>query len=469
MEHKKNLSILVVDDEMVSARAIQNTLESMDHRVTIAQNGEEAVSAIQLDTFDLVITDLVMPGMDGFALVKRVKRDFPELIVFIFTGHDSFSLARKALTHGADDFLLKPIDQDQLAITINQAWEKKHLKNKIENLGKLVEKKYSPNNLVGNSPPMQEVIRLIEKAQTSKANVFIRGESGTGKELVAQAIYSPNAQKDNKFVSVNCCAISENLIESELFGHVRGAFSGATSDRMGLFEQAHNGTIFLDEIGDISLSIQMKLLRVIQEGEVRRVGENRIRHVDTRVIAATNKNLEKAIQEGTFREDLFYRLNVIPISLPSLRERVSDIPIIIDHFLQKHCDAENPKSFSVSAIELLQNYSFPGNIRELENIVQRAISFVPHPKIEREDIVSYLQSYPSEFSQVKGQKVLSLSYADFKAHQEKLEKEYLEHHLQNHGGHVAKAAESISVSRTAFHNRVNKLQIDLKGLRKDFS
>ena len=469
MEYEKSLSILVVDDEMVSSRAIQNTLESMNHKVTIAQNGETALSTMQWNPFDLVITDLVMPGMDGFALVKRIKKNFSDLIVFIFTGYDSFSLARKALTHGADDFLLKPIDQDQLTIAINQAWEKKRLKNKIKNLGELVERKYSSRNLVGNSPSMQEVVRLIAKAQTSKANVFIRGESGTGKELVAQAIYSPNAQKDNKFVSVNCCAISESLIESELFGHTRGAFSGATQNRMGLFEQAHNGTIFLDEIGDISLNIQTKLLRIIQEGEVRRVGENRIRYVNTRVIAATNKNLEKAIQEGTFREDLFYRLNVIPISLPSLRERVSDIPLLIGHFLQKHCDSDNLKTFSPEAIELLQNYPFPGNIRELENIVQRAISFVPNSVIERKDIVSYLQTYPANLNEVEDQKVLSLSYSEFKTHQEKLEREYLYHHLQIQNGNVAKAAEVISVSCTAFHNRVSKLQIDLKGLRKDLS
>ncbi len=463
------LSILIVDDEASTAQSLKIILEEYGHQVLIAENGEEALEQIPKSSFNLVITDLVMPGMDGFALVKRIKEKFPSLMVFIFSGHDSFSMARKALKLGADDFLLKPLDPDQLNIALEQAILKMDLKNRLENLGKLVERNYGPANIVGTSKSMQEVFRLIDRATQSRANVLIHGESGTGKELVARAIYSKNASQKHNFVSVNCCAISEGLIESELFGHVRGAFSGAISDREGLFEMANNGTIFLDEIGDISLNIQTKLLRVLQEGEVRRVGENKMRNVNVRVIAATNKNLENAVKEGGFREDLFYRLNVIPIFLPSLKERKSDIPLLVSHFLRKYSDISQNKRFSPEALVFLQNYPFPGNIRELENIVQRAMSLAASDTISREELESYIQFEPQSSIASGGNVSLSgLKYEEMKAALDEMERNYLIESLVESQGNVIAAAKTIDISRTAFHNKIAKHKIDLGQIRQSY-
>src|SRR5690606_14913680 len=295
----------------------------------------EALERLSRSKFDLIITDLVMPGIDGFALVRKVKQMHPGLPVFILTAHGSYEVARKAQSIGADDYLLKPVNPDQLHAALAKALEKSS-RVKGGPLSKLGETGYASQNIIGASEPMQEVFRLIEKARNSRGHVLIRGESGTGKELVARAIFSAEiAVASHNFVIVNCCAISEGLIESELFGHARGAFSGAVSDREGLFEVADGGTIFLDEIGDIPLSSQTKLLRILQEGEFRRVGENKVRHVNVRVIAATNRHLEDAIKKGHFREDLYYRLNVIPIGLPALRARISDVPQLVRHFLAK--------------------------------------------------------------------------------------------------------------------------------------
>jgi DNA-binding NtrC family response regulator len=467
MNPDKKLSVLIVDDEENTAQSLKELLTSLEHTVMKANNGENALKVLSRESADLVITDLMMPGMDGFALVKKVKELHPNLLVFIFTGHDSFSMARKALSLGADDFLLKPVDKDQLNIALNQAQEKIRLKSKIAHLGKLVESKYSPSNIIGDSEPMQRVFRLIEKAQSTQANVLIQGESGTGKELVARAIFSPQASRKSNFVSVNCCAISEGLIESELFGHVRGAFSGAISDREGLFELADNGTIFLDEIGDLPPNIQMKLLRVIQEREVRRVGENRVRQVNVRILASTNKNLEHAVKMGGFREDLYYRLNVIPIILPRLRERLGDVPILANHFLSKHNPSTIKKEFSPEALQLLQSYHYPGNVRELENITQRAISLSIKSVITKEDVASFLPSHYPKVTTLVSEKFDGLSYHEMKKSAEELEREYLLHHLRESGGNVVKAANAAQLNRTAFHNKIKKFNISLDELRKE--
>jgi len=459
------LNILIVDDEESMAKSLQTILQNEGYKTLIAQNGEEALQKIPHSNLNLVITDLEMPGMDGFALVKKIKQQYSDLMVFIFTGHDSFSMARKAQQFGADDFLLKPLDKDQLTIALAQATEKIRLKNKIENLGKLVETKYSIQNIIGRSKPMQDVFRLIEKAQSTRANVFIQGESGTGKELVARAIYSYRATQKHNFVSVNCAAITEGLIESELFGHVRGSFSGAIADRTGLFETANNGTIFLDEIGDISPGLQTKLLRVLQEGEIRRVGENNIRNVNVRVIAATNKNLEQEVKVGNFREDLYYRLNVIPIYIPSLKDRKNDIPELVNHFLVKYNEGNDTKSFSVEAMQVLQSYQFPGNIRELENIVQRGISFSSNNVITKEEIKSYL---PIDSILAEADPQLdfdNLSYQGLKDYMDELEKKYLINRLLESGGSVNTASNIINITRTAFHNKVKKYKIDLEDIR----
>ncbi|MBF0429904.1 MAG: sigma-54-dependent Fis family transcriptional regulator [Fibrobacteria bacterium] len=463
---KNPLAILIVDDEELSALGLKKILTSINHKASVAHDGETALEMIAKEHFDLIITDLMMPGMDGFALVKRIKSLYPDKIVFIFTGNDSFSMARKALSLGADDFLLKPVNLDQLNIALSQADEKLQLKSKIAKLGKMVEKQFSASNIVGSSKPIRQVHMLIEKARKSHANVLIQGESGTGKELVARAIYNHSSDKKSSFVSVNCCAISEGLIESELFGHVKGAFSGAINDRIGLFEEANNGTIFLDEIGDLPLSIQSKLLRAIQEREIRRVGDNTIKIVNVRIIAATNRNLKDAIKTHGFREDLFYRLNVIPINLPSLRVRLSDVPLLVDHFLKKHGEHSPAKSFSIAALKLLQSYHYPGNVRELENIIQRAISFSSSSTITEEDLSTYLQMEKSRASSPELDKLNSLSHKEMKKHMEAIEKKYLIHHLKQSRGNIINAAKAIKITRTAFHNKVKKLNIDLKEIRE---
>ncbi len=462
----KFLHILVVDDETLTARSMKGLLEELGHSVSTAEDGESALEHLSQKSFDIVITDLIMPGMDGFALVKRIRRSYKHLLVFILTGHDSFTMARKALRLGADDFLIKPLDKDQLGITLNQAQEKVQLKNKIAQLDKLVAGKFSPSNIIGNSGPMQAVFRLIEKARSTQANVLIQGESGTGKELVARAVYNSHGNPKSNFVSVNCCAISEGLIESELFGHVRGAFSGAISDRQGLFEVANNGTIFLDEIGDLPLNIQTKLLRAIQEKEVRRVGENINRNVNVRIIASTNRNLEEAVKKDQFREDLYYRLNVIPIHLPPLKQRLSDVPVLASHFLKKHqMDGQNI-SLSPKALQLMQSYHYPGNVRELENIIQRTISFASSDVISGNDISSYIQMEHPIQLKPEIEAIKSLNYGQLRLHLEKLEKEYLTHHLQQCEGNVIRAAQAIQIARTAFHNKIKKLDINLHAIRQ---
>jgi DNA-binding NtrC family response regulator len=470
-----SLSVLIVDDEKITAFYLKDLLGAAGYDVHLAQNGEEALELLARRRFNLVITDLVMPGIDGFALVKRVKQAQPDLPVFILTAHGSYDVARKAQTIGADDYLLKPVNPDQLHSAMGKALERTWMKGKGGGLSKLGDVPLAQNPIIGASEPMQEVFRLIEKARTSRGHVLIRGESGTGKELVARAIQGlpPGGGPQPEggpggIVIVNCCAISEGLIESELFGHARGAFSGAVGDREGLFEVADGGTIFLDEIGDIPLRSQTKLLRILQEGEFRRVGENKLRHVTVRVIAATNRPLEEAIKAGLFREDLYYRLNVIPIQLPPLRSRLNDVPLLVRHFLAKHQKrAASRVAMSDEAVELLMEYSFPGNIRELENIVQRAISFAKGPHITRAEVESYLKAG----IQTAGHPPLPGSLDDYtfpslKSHLRRIERDFLLARLSAAGWSVSDAARSMEITRTALHNRMKKLGINSKELRQ---
>jgi two-component system, NtrC family, response regulator PilR len=460
-----NPSILIVDDEKITAFYLKDILTAANYDVHIAHNGEDALEQLGRRKFSLIITDLVMPGIDGFALVRRVKQLQPDLPVFILTAHGSYDVARKAQTIGADDYLLKPVNPDQLHAALAKTMEKSFLKN-AGPLAKLGESSYASHHIIGMAEPMQEVFRLIEKARTSRGHVLIRGESGTGKELVARAIYTLENPGPNGFVIVNCCAISEGLIESELFGHAKGAFSGAVSDREGLFEVAEGGTIFLDEIGDIPLRSQTKLLRILQEGEFRRVGENKVRHVNVRVIAATNRNLEEAIKEGYFREDLYYRLNVIPIQLPPLRTRISDVPLLVRHFLSKHQKRSVIKvSIQEDGMEVLKAYSFPGNIRELENIVQRAISFAKGLSITKQELETYLQTTTLPLDQPLVVALETQTYPSLKGHLQKIERDFVLAKLKACEGNVSDAAKLMEITRTALHNKMKKLGIKSKEMK----
>ncbi|MDB5106938.1 MAG: atoC [Fibrobacteres bacterium] len=462
-----NLSILIVDDEKITAFYLKDILTAASYDVHLAQNGEEALEQLGRRKFNLIITDLVMPGIDGFALVRRVKQVQPDLPVFILTAHGSYDVARKAQTIGADDYLLKPVNPDQLHAALAKTFEKV-ARPKGSPLAKLGESGYASQNIIGSSEQMAEVFRLIEKARHSRGHVLIRGESGTGKELVARAIYSAElAAAAHGFVIVNCCAISEGLIESELFGHAKGAFSGALADREGLFEVADNGTIFLDEIGDIPLRSQTKLLRILQEGEFRRVGENKVRHVNVRVIAATNRNLEEAIKQGHFREDLYYRLNVIPINLPTLRSRIADVPLLVRHFLAKHQKRSATKvGVTDEALEVLSNYSYPGNIRELENIMQRAISFAKGPQISKAEVEACLRSGSPQLAQPLVVALDKQTYPSLKSHLRKIERDYVMAKLKACEWSVSDAAKMMEITRTALHNKMKKLGINTKEMRQ---
>ncbi len=452
-------SILIVDDEKITAFYLRDLLVGLECDVHLAQNGEEALEILEKQHLDIVITDLVMPGIDGFALVKRIKVKKPDLPVFVLTAHGNPEAARKAKALGADQFLMKPVSVEQLFLAIRK------LKEKSVTGGDDVATaaRFRVAAIVGTSEPMQKVFHAIEKARISKANVLIRGESGTGKELVARAIAIPGEKESHPFVILNCCAISEGLLESELFGHVRGAFSGAVADREGLFEAADGGSLFLDEIGDMSLHSQTKLLRAIQEGEFRRVGDNQTRHANVRIVAATNRDLEKAVRAGFFREDLYYRLNVIPIRLPPLRSRPSDIAILTRFFLAKH---QNKSPYKVEltpeAIELLSRYDFPGNVRELENIIQRTISFASNRTVGPAEVAAHLHSQESAGEDAVGQ--ADLSYPFFKKQLLLLERDYLLSRLKATGGNVADAARAMQITRTALHNRMKKLGLRSKEL-----
>jgi two-component system response regulator PilR (NtrC family) len=465
-------SVLIVDDEKITAFYLKDLLTAARYDVHLAQNGEEALEYLARRRFSLVITDLVMPGIDGFALVKKVKQAHADLPVFILTAHGSYDVARKAQNIGADDYLLKPVNPDQLHAAMAKALEKSLQKaSGAAAIGRPGEGAHPLHAIVGQSQPMQDVFQLIEKARVSKGHVLIRGESGTGKELVARAISgfagADAATAAANIVVVNCAAISDGLIESELFGHARGAFSGAVADREGLFELADGGTIFLDEIGDIPARSQTKLLRVLQEGEFRRVGENKTRHVNVRVIAATNSNLEEAVKLKHFREDLYYRLNVIPIHLPPLRARVSDIPLLIRHFLAKH-QRKNAAKVGITddALEPLLAHDFPGNIRELENLIHRAVSFATGPLVTRAEIEAYLKAGVN--ADKRGPEAVpldKLTYPSLKGHLRKIERDFLLSRLKASAWSVSEAARAMEVTRTALHNRMKKLGINTKEMK----
>jgi len=367
--------ILVVDDEEIVCLSCQRILTEEGYEVHTRLSGKEAMKLLSEEPFDLAIVDLKMPGMDGLELLQAIKRDYPQLPVVMITGYSTVESAVEAMKSGAFDYVPKPFTPDQMSVVVKKALDNRSIM--LENIylrGEL-QAKYRFENVIGNSKKMQEVYRLIAKVAPTNSTVLITGESGTGKELIARAIHYNSQRKERQFMPVDCAVLSENLLESELFGHIKGSFTGAIVTKPGLFEVADGGTLFLDEIGNISLAMQSKLLRVIQEREFTPVGGTKLKKVDIRLIAATNRDLAEKIREGTFREDLFYRLNIIPIHLPPLRERQEDIPLLAHHFLKKYCQemGKDLKAFSSAAMEMLMHYSWPGNVRELENTIERAV------------------------------------------------------------------------------------------------
>jgi len=376
--------ILVVDDEEIVCLSCQRVLTEEGYEVHTRLGGQEGLQLLAEEPCDLAIVDLKMPGMDGLELLQAIKRDHPHMPVIMITGFSTVESAVEAMKAGAYDYLPKPFTPDQVAMVVKKALDNRSMM--LENLylrGEL-QSKYRFENIVGNSQKMQDLYRLVAKVAPTNSTVLITGESGTGKELIARAVHYNSLRKERQFIPVDCAVLSENLLESELFGHVKGSFTGAIVTKPGLFEVADGGSLFLDEIGNISLAMQSKLLRVIQEREFTPVGGTKLKKVDIRLIAATNKDLGEKIKEGTFREDLFYRLNIVPIHLPPLRERQEDIPLLAHHFLTKYCREmdKSPKRISPTAMEMLIRYSWPGNVRELENIVERVVIMTDEEEIQ---------------------------------------------------------------------------------------
>jgi two-component system, NtrC family, response regulator PilR len=368
--------ILVVDDEESIREFLEIMLRKEGYEITLAEDGQKAKDLLQKKSFDMIISDLQMPNMTGIELLKYVRQDFPEMLFMMITAFGTTETAVEAMKMGAYDYLTKPFKIDEVRINISNALRSKNLEFENRSLKKELGKEFSFQNIIGNSPAMHHVFDLIRRVSQAPTNILVTGESGTGKEVIAKAIHYNGPLKDRPFVTINCGAIPENLMESEMFGHKKGSFTGAIADKLGLFEVADGGTLFLDEVGELPLSIQVKLLRALQERVIRRVGSTEDTKVEVRIIAATNRHLEEMVQKGTFRQDLYYRLNVIHIKTPSLRERKEDIPILAHHFLKKYNDKlhKNISSISTEAMENLKKYDYPGNVRELENMIERTVA-----------------------------------------------------------------------------------------------
>jgi DNA-binding NtrC family response regulator len=387
------VELLLVDDQKSVRTTLKITLNRVGYHVEEASSGENALPLLERKTYDLVITDLKMEKVDGMAVLQKVKELSPQTEVIVITAYGTIDSAVQAMKIGAYDYITKPFEPEEIVLMVNKALERKTLTERVKILEEQVRERYKFENIVGNSTKMREILKLVTQVCQTDSTILILGESGTGKELIAQTIHNNSNRKDKPFVIVNCSALPEGIQDSEFFGHVKGAFTGAIKNRKGLFEEAHQGSIFLDEIGEISPTTQAKLLRFLQSGEIRRVGDNRSFHVDVRLIAATNKDLQQAIKEKTFREDLFYRLNVIPIKLPTLRERTDDVPLLINHFMEKYrAKMHKPiRLISKDTIDLLTRYDWPGNVRELENVIERAMALATGEILLPENLPWHIQ------------------------------------------------------------------------------
>ena len=388
--------ILVADDEQSMREFLDIMLKKEGYKVSLASNGEEVVKLVDNDLFDLVLLDIRMPKLDGISALKKIKANAPETIVIMITAYASADTAIKAMKEGAYDYITKPFKVEEIKLIIKNALEKKNLQKENILLKQVVRDRYHFGNIIGQSPKMMALYDLLEKVSPTKTNILIAGESGTGKELVAKAIHYNSPRKEKPFVTLNCGAIPESLIESELFGHMKGAFTDAIATKKGLFEVADEGTIFLDEISELPLLMQVKLLRVLQDKEFKRVGGTEDILVDVRIISATNKDLEEGVKEKRFREDLFYRLNVIQIKLPPLRDRKEDIQILANHFLKKYSEelSKNILKITPEALQILLNYDYPGNVRELQNIIERAVALESSQELTANNLSSYLSEQP---------------------------------------------------------------------------
>jgi DNA-binding NtrC family response regulator len=438
--------VLIVEDEDLMRELLTKILANEQYRIFQASSGEEALRLLQDQTFDLVLTDLRLKGMNGLQLLSEVRTLDPEMVVIVMTAYASVETAVEAMRKGAYDYITKPFINEEIRVMLRRALNQRHLSRENRHLKRELRERYRFENIVGTSEAMERVYRLIEKVSAISSNVLIFGETGTGKELVARAIHYNSERSDRPFVAVNCGALTESLLESELFGHVKGAFTGAIASQEGFFRKADRGTLFLDELSEISHGLQIKLLRAIQEREVIPVGGREPVKFDVRLIAATNKNLEDEVKKGTFREDLFYRVNVITISLPLLQNRREDVPLLVNHFLQKYAQRLGKPSVKISrqAMQVLVNYDWPGNVRELENMIERAVALCDEDIIETTDL-------PEKLTQVK---IAIRDLDEYEMSLDALEEQHIKKVLQQVAGDKVKASQILGINLSTLYRKL---------------
>ena len=460
--------ILIVDDETRMQRLFEINL-GPKYDVLTAGEGEQALEMVKSGEVTLLITDLKMPGMGGMTLLQEVRRIYPDLPIIIMTAYGTVEGAVQAMKEGAVDYILKPIKMEEMELLIEKTLSVRQLQDENLSLRKELQSVYGPANIIGNHPAMQKIIQLIAQVAGTKATVLIQGESGTGKEIVARAIHYQSDRASKPFVVINCAAIPSNLLESELFGHEKGAFTGAIKTKKGRLEVADQGTLFLDEIGEMPKELQVKILRVMEEQKFQRVGGTEDVAVDNRIIAATNKDLKQAVEAGSFRDDLYYRLNVITVSIPPLRERKEDIPLLIDYFLKKHRDTFKSRATGVKeeALKLLTDYPWPGNVRELENTLVRAMILSASDLIQVEDLPDEMRREEAPGAMkppVDREELKQMKKEVQQKAKEEIEKKFIVEALRQGGGNVLRSAERVGMDRRQFQNLIRKYGIS----RKDF-
>jgi DNA-binding NtrC family response regulator len=454
--------ILIADDDEVSCQLFAETLEAEGFRVEQATSGEAALSRLAEETPDLLIIDVRMPGTSGLQVTRIVHEKYPSLPVIVMTAFGSIETAVEAIHEGAFDFISKPMNLEELKKTVSRALAQRALQRRAQvSRGEDDEKQQQLGKIIGKSPAMLEVYKTVARVASTKSTVLILGESGTGKELIARAIHQHSPRANHPFVAVDCGALTETILESELFGHVRGSFTGAVADKKGVFEEAQGGTCFLDEIGGISANMQAKLLRVLQEHEVRRVGGKDWVKVDVRVVAATNQNLAQAVNRGEFRQDLYYRLDVVSIHLPPLRERVEDIPLLAGHFLQRYSQESGKciKAIADKAMELLCAYSWPGNIRELENAIEQAVALSYQPVITPDDLPAAVRDHAAAKSFQNDSQNGQFLFPDTPTLEE-VKKRYVLHVLKHNQGNVSRSARVLNIDRRSLYRMLARFKIE---------
>jgi two-component system response regulator HydG len=450
------IKVLVIDDDAAHADAVADSLARVGYDCTAATTGAEGIAMLDRDAYEVIVTDLRMKDASGMDVLAAARERLPDAEVIVVTGHGTVQSAVEAMQRGAFNYLLKPLDLKQLRAVVDNAARNQHLRRANAELNRRLDEKFGFEGIIGNSPPMQELLDRLRRIAPTDATVLIQGETGTGKELVAQAIHQNSPRKSRPFVGLNCAALSENILESELFGHIRGAFTDASADRIGTFEYANGGTLFLDEVGDMPLPTQIKLLRVLESGEITRVGSNEPIKVNVRILSATNRDLEDAIKAGTFREDLYHRLKVLTVTLPRLADRVQDIPLLIEHFIQLHAARHHKKvrSITTTARRRLMAYNWPGNVRQLKNAIESMVVVDVDEVLDVDDL-------PPEFSGGPGEPLPAAASGDGLGDLvgqplSELEKLFIAETLKATGGNREEAAGMLGIGERTLYRKIKE-------------